>query len=45
VATTAWLAGVDPAMESALEIVPPHWVGDQDLIELERRFEPSTARR
>jgi Uma2 family endonuclease len=40
VATTAWLAGVDPWMETALEIVPPHWVGDDELIELERRFEP-----
>jgi len=40
VATTAWLAGVHPAMESALEIVPPHWVGDDELVALERRFEP-----
>jgi Uma2 family endonuclease len=40
VATTAWLAGVDPRMESALEIAPPHWIGDDELMELERRFEP-----
>lgn len=39
-ATTAWLAGVDPRMETALEIRPPHWVGDDEIVELERRFEP-----
>lgn len=34
------LADLGPDLEHAIEIVPPHWVDDDELIALEERFEP-----
>lgn len=31
--------GLRPDMEHAVEIVPPHWVGDEELIELSQRYD------
>lgn len=39
-ATTAWLAGLRHDMDHAVELVPPHWVGNGELSMLEARFEP-----
>jgi Uma2 family endonuclease len=34
------LAGLSTNIVEAVEIVPPHWVDDDALIELEKRYEP-----
>jgi Uma2 family endonuclease len=34
------LAGLRTDIVEAVEIVPPHWIGDDALIELEERYEP-----
>ncbi|HEX3463489.1 MAG TPA: Uma2 family endonuclease [Candidatus Elarobacter sp.] len=33
------LAGLRPDMECAVEIVPPRWIDDDELIELEQRYD------
>lgn len=33
------LPGLRPDMESAVEIVPPHWVDDEEIIELSQRYD------
>jgi len=33
------LADLDTELEHAVEIVPPHWVDDDEIIELEERYE------
>jgi len=34
------LADLGPDLEHAVEIVPPHWVDDDAIVELEQRYEP-----
>jgi len=33
------LPGLRPDMESAVEIVPPHWVDDEEILELSQRYD------